>query len=347
MASAGWKWPLSAAYPVPPRAKPAALSDGVWACSPEPVVSLLRGWGGGGCLDREDLWSNSGATVTPTWDGTAMSATASLKTSLPASETRCDPDPHTVCTDHERADVLLEEAEASEDRDREVLLRQEAVLLTLDLPERVARRYRGRGIDFDDLVQVGRLALVKAAQGYRTGCGHGFVAYAMPTISGEVKRHFRDCGWAVRPPRRLQEVRAELAVEEARLTQRLQRDPTMAELADTLGVESSEITRARECGAAYWTVSLDLPADHQGSQVELVAEESSDIERLLRRSSVCQALASLTDRERAIVHLRFVEERTQSEIGEVLGVSQMQVSRLLTSILARLRQGMTDGAFAA
>jgi len=276
-----------------------------------------------------------------------MSATASLKTSLPASETRCDPDPHTVCTDHERADVLLEEAEASEDRDREVLLRQEAVLLTLDLPERVARRYRGRGIDFDDLVQVGRLALVKAAQGYRTGCGHGFVAYAMPTISGEVKRHFRDCGWAVRPPRRLQEVRAELAVEEARLTQRLQRDPTMAELADTLGVESSEITRARECGAAYWTVSLDLPADHQGSQVELVAEESSDIERLLRRSSVCQALASLTDRERAIVHLRFVEERTQSEIGEVLGVSQMQVSRLLTSILARLRQGMTDGAFAA
>ena len=276
-----------------------------------------------------------------------MSATASLKTSLPASETRCDPDPHTVCTDHERADVLLEEAEASEDRDREVLLRQEAVLLTLDLPERVARRYRGRGIDFDDLVQVGRLALVKAAQGYRTGCGHGFVAYAMPTISGEVKRHFRDCGWAVRPPRRLQEVRAELAVEEARLRQRLQRDPTMAELADTLGVESSEITRARECGAAYWTVSLDLPADHQGSQVELVAEESSDIERLLRRSSVCQALASLTDRERAIVHLRFVEERTQSEIGEVLGVSQMQVSRLLTSILARLRQGMTDGAFAA
>ena len=155
--------------------------------------------------------------------------------------------------------------------------------MTLDLPERVARRYRGRGIDFDDLVQVGRLALVKAAQGYRTGCGHGFVAYAMPTISGEVKRHFRDCGWAVRPPRRLQEVRAELAVEEARLTQRLQRDPTMAELADTLGVESSEITRARECGAAYWTVSLDLPADHQGSQVELVADESSDIERLLRR----------------------------------------------------------------
>lgn len=276
-----------------------------------------------------------------------MSATASTQTSVPTSETRSDPDPHIACTDHERADVLLEEAEASEDRDREVLLRQEAVLLTLDLPERVARRYRGRGIDFDDLVQVGRLALVKAAQGYRTGCGHGFVAYAMPTISGEVKRHFRDCGWAVRPPRRLQEVRAELAVEEARLTQRLQRDPTMAELADTLGVESSEITRARECGAAYWTVSLDLPADHQGSQVELVADESSDIERLLRRSSVCQALASLTDRERAIVQMRFVDERTQSEIGEVLGVSQMQVSRLLTSILARLRQGMTDGAFAA
>ena len=276
-----------------------------------------------------------------------MSATASLTNRLSGSETWSDPGPHIAGTDHERVDVLLEEAEACEDRDRELRLRQEAVLLTLDLPERVARRYRGRGIDFDDLVQVGRLALVKAAQGYRTGCGHGFVAYAMPTISGEVKRHFRDFGWAVRPPRRLQEVRAELAVVEARLTQRLRRDPTIAELADTLGVESSDITRARECGAAYWTVSLDLPADHDGSRVELVADESSDIERLLRHRSVRHALASLTDRERTIVHLRFVEERTQSEIGEVLGVSQMQVSRLLASILARLREGMTDGGFAA
>ena len=100
-----------------------------------------------------------------------MSATASLTNRLSGSETWSDPGPHIACTDHERVDVLLEEAEAWEDRDRELRLRLvEAVLLTLDLPERVARRYRGRGIDFDDLVQVGRLALVKAAQGYRTGC---------------------------------------------------------------------------------------------------------------------------------------------------------------------------------
>jgi RNA polymerase sigma-B factor len=248
---------------------------------------------------------------------------------------------------HDRAELLLLRALDARDQHEAQALRDEAVLLTLDLPEQVARRYSGRGIDHDDLVQVGRLGLVKAAAGYRAGVGGCFAAYAMPTISGEVKRHFRDCGWAVRPPRRLQEVRALLGAEEEQLTQQLHRAPTREEVADGLGLDRDEVTLAKLCGSAYSAISLDLPADQGGAWVEAVAEESADIERMLSLSSLRTALAVLTDRERLIIRLRFVEERTQSEIGRVLGVSQMQVSRLLTAILARLREGLADSAYAA
>ena len=250
-----------------------------------------------------------------------------------------------VASRHELADQLLAQAEVSDPvtADR---LRQEAVLLTLDLPERVARRYQGRGIDSDDLVQVGRVALVKAARGYRAGHGNGFASYALPTILGEVKRHFRDCGWAVRPPRRLQEVRAQMSGEEDRLTQSLQRWPSVSELAEALEVEVEELRSARQSGAAYTATSLDLSSD-EGAVVDVVAAESADIDRLLRLRVVCQKVNRLSERERLIVHLRFVEEKTQSEIGAVLGVSQMQVSRLLSAIIAKLRHDLVDVAAAA
>jgi RNA polymerase sigma-B factor len=252
-----------------------------------------------------------------------------------------------LMTPHDRAEALLVQALGVDDPDVAESLRDEAVLLTLDLPEQVARRYVGRGIEHDDLVQVGRLGLVKAVAGYRAGVGGCFAAYAMPTISGEVKRHFRDCGWSVRPPRRLQEVRALLGAEEEQLTQQLHRAPTRDEVADGLGLDRDEVTLAKLCGSAYSAVSLDLPAEHGGALVEAVAEESADIDRMLSLSSLRTALAVLTERERLIIRLRFVEERTQTEIGRVLGVSQMQVSRLLSAILARLRDGLTDPAWAA
>src|ERR687890_1346922 len=124
---------------------------------------------------------------------------------------------------HRRADELLAEAVTCSDPCRAAALRQEAVMLTLDVADRVARRYLGRGIDYDDLVQVGRMALVKAAAAYRPDRGSGFVPYALPTVSGEVKRHFRDCAWLVRPPRRLQEARALLTSQEETLRQALHR----------------------------------------------------------------------------------------------------------------------------
>lgn len=250
--------------------------------------------------------------------------------------------PTAALTPHERADLLLQHALDVDDPAEAETMRDEAVLLTLDLPDQVARRYAGRGIDHDDLVQVGRLGLVKAAAGYRSGVGSCFAAYAMPTISGEVKRHFRDCGWSVRPPRRLQEVCALLGAEEEQLTQQLHRTPTRDEVADWLAIDRDEVTLARLCGSAYSAVSLDEPDDRGGARVDALADESADIDRMLVLSSLRTALAVLTERERLIIRLRFVEERTQSEIGRVLGVSQMQVSRLLTAILATLREGLAE-----
>jgi RNA polymerase sigma-B factor len=233
---------------------------------------------------------------------------------------------------HRRADELLAEAATCSDACRRAALRQEAVMLTLDVADRVARRYLGRGIDYDDLVQ---------------DRGSGFVPYALPTVSGEVKRHFRDCAWLVRPPRRLQEARALLTSQEETLRQELHREPTPRELADATGLERDEVFAARLCGMAYSGLSLDLPLDSPDGHLEVPARESDDVERLVTLRALSAALTRLTDRERRIVQLRFVEERTQSEIGEAIGVSQMQVSRLLTGIIAKLRRDLDEVTTAA
>jgi RNA polymerase sigma-B factor len=266
--------------------------------------------------------------------------TSSVKTPLSAG-TVVQEDPH------RRADELLAEAVSCEDPCRTALLRQEAVMLTLDVADRVARRYLGRGIDYDDLVQVGRMALVKAAAAYHPDRGSGFVPYALPTVSGEVKRHFRDCAWLVRPPRRLQEARAMLTSQEESLRQTLHREPTPAELASATGLERDEVYAARLCGMAYSGLSLDLPLDSPDGHLEVPARESEDVERLVTLRALNSAMTRLTERERRIVQLRFVEERTQSEIGEAIGVSQMQVSRLLTGIIAKLRHELGDVTSAA
>jgi RNA polymerase sigma-B factor len=260
--------------------------------------------------------------------------------------TRQDPPPPSrqwaTNPDHARAEALLAEIEDCSDPSRCTEMRRQAVVLTLDLADTVARRYRGRGMDPEDLVQVGRMVLLKAAHGYRCGCGSSFAAYAVPTISGEIKRHFRDHGWMVRPPRRLQEVRADLAREEDLLRHALLRDPSEAELAESLGLAVGEVRAARACSQAYHAVPLDGPpgvASHEP------ASEGPGLDELIAgRDSLARALQRLSPRERVIVQLRFVEERTQSQIGDVLGVSQMQVSRLLSSILLQLRDDLVEGA---
>ena len=237
--------------------------------------------------------------------------------------------------DHARAEELLAEVETCHDRWRQCELRQEAVALTLDLVDGVARRYHGRGMERDDLVQVGRMALVKAANGYRCGLGSSFAAYAVPTISGEIKRHFRDQGWLVRPPRRLQELRAEVAGEQERLRQVLLREPTDVELAQALDVTTEQVREVHASSMAYHAMPLDL-CDGPGPTGD--GRWFDDV--VVARDALRDALVGLSERDLLIVRLRFVEEQTQSQIGEVLGVSQMQVSRLLGSILQRLRASM-------
>ena len=241
---------------------------------------------------------------------------------------------------HKRAEALLAEVESCSDPERRANLRREAVVLTLDLADAVARHFRGRGTDYEDLVQVGRVALLKAAHGYRCGYGSSFAAYAVPTIAGEIKRHFRDHAWMIRPPRLLQELRAELIREEDRLRQRLVRDPTQAELARSLGLPLSDVRDAYECSRAYRATSLDVSSDV--CTHDLVTHDPDIDDLITDRDLLVRALEGLSDRERLIVRLRFVEEWTQAEIGVVLGVSQMQVSRLLAGLLRRLRNDLLE-----
>jgi RNA polymerase sigma-B factor len=211
------------------------------------------------------------------------------------------------------------------------------VLLNLGLADGIASRYLGRGIERDDLIQVARLGLVKAVQRYRPALGQSFAGYAAPTISGEIKRHFRDTGWMVRPPRRLQELGARLRDAEKELEQRLHRNPTAGELATFLGVEEAQVRAAREASSSFHAVSLDAPTATEHPPELAVDSDDDPFGAFDDAEWLSSALEELTDRERTVLRLRFVDLMTQSEIAEEINVSQMQVSRILRATLARLR----------
>ena len=238
--------------------------------------------------------------------------------------------------DSDVEDLALELA-AEDDPDRRADLVERMVLHALPLADAVALRYSGRGIETDDLIQVARTALVKAVHRYRPGTGPGFAAFASPTVSGEIKRWFRDQGWSVRPPRRVQELRASLVAEEERLRHRLSRDPLDAELAAVLDVTTSDIAEARSCSAGYHAASLDAPTPAGTSLADHLLVTSCHSGAIEVRDALRRSLASLTERQRLVLRLRYVDELTQSEIGSQIGVSQMQVSRILRGIVERLR----------
>ena len=221
-------------------------------------------------------------------------------------------------------------------------LRERIIVSGLPLADAIAMRYRDRGIETDDLLQVARTALVKAVLRYRPGAGHGFCAFASPTISGEVKRWFRDHGWSVRPPRAIQELRAALTVREESLRHELGRDPDDTDLADALGVDPSEVAEARSCSAGYHAVSLDRPTATGTSLADEWLVSQCPAASYDMRDALAQAIAGLPERERLVLRLRFVDELTQSEIGLRIGVSQMQVSRILAGILKQLRCHLSE-----
>jgi RNA polymerase sigma-B factor len=218
----------------------------------------------------------------------------------------------------------------------------------LSLARALAHRYRDRGEPMDDLLQVAYLGLVKAANGYVEGNGPGFTAYAVPTITGELRRHFRDHGWDVRPPRRLQELRARVRAAEEELLQQLGRPPARAELAHHLGVDAAELDELRVASQGYDALSLDAPppgsepgewggADTVADVHPQVRTEGVPVGDLLDAEAVRPLLERLSDREMLVLALRFHGGYTQQQIAERIGVTQMQVSRLISQLLARLR----------
>jgi RNA polymerase sigma-70 factor, sigma-B/F/G subfamily len=216
------------------------------------------------------------------------------------------------------------------------------VLDHLALATSIAHRYDHRGLERQDLEQVALLGLVQAVRRYDPGHGSGFMAFAVPTITGELKRHFRDHGWAVRPPRQLQEQCLTVRSSAERLAQELRRDPTTAEVAASLGLTEREVARARGVDGQYVARSMDAPVDRDGGATlaDTLGETATDLDRVEDFETLRPLLSNLKSRERLIVRLRFVDNLTQRQIGQQIGVSQMQVSRLLTEILLRLRRAI-------
>jgi len=224
-------------------------------------------------------------------------------------------------------------------QDRDVGLREQLVAAHLGLAEYLARRFANRGEPLDDLVQVASLGLIKAVDRFDPERGVEFSTYATHTIVGELKRHFRDRGWAVRAPRRMQELYLRLGKVVATLGQELGRSPTIAELAAEVSVSEEDVLEALEAGQAYRSTSLDAPAgtDEGETLGARLGEEDASLENAESRATLSPLLAQLPQRERLILRLRFFDGLTQSEIASRLGISQMHVSRLLARSVSALR----------
>jgi RNA polymerase sigma-B factor len=239
---------------------------------------------------------------------------------------------------------LFAHARAGDTRAREQLAER-----YLPLARRLARRYQRSEEPFEDLVQVASLGLLKAIDRFDTGRDVAFSSFAVPTILGELKRHFRDRTWSVRVPRDLQELALRVDRAVAELSLGKHRAPTVAELAEALDASEEQVLEALRAAGAYHAGSLDAPrpgragVDTTGeSLADALGEEEDGFERAEERATLAPLLAHISSRERLVLTLRFGEDLTQAEIGERIGVSQMQVSRLIRQALIRLRVGLVE-----
>jgi RNA polymerase sigma-B factor len=234
--------------------------------------------------------------------------------------------------------LLRRAAEVTDAAERRRLIDQ-AVLLNLEVARTVARRFRNRGVSDDDLEQIAGLALVRAAYRFEPGKAEDFLTFAIPTIRGELKRYFRDHAWAVRPPRRVQEVQAAL------LGSGLDLSLGAEELAKRLDLPLGDVREGLGARGCFSPRSLDAPPpDHRpGTSLDQLVAPDDALEAVEARLILRTLTRELEPRERLILYLRFVEDRTQQEIGDEIGVTQMQVSRLLADILARMRTRLAAG----
>jgi RNA polymerase sigma-B factor len=270
----------------------------------------------------------------------------------PTTPTASPEDPHLVDetpqTDQriDRAStrpLFVELASCPDDDPRHRQIRDQLVEMHLPLVDYLARRFRNRGEPLDDLVQVATIGLIKSIDRFDVERGVEFSTYATPTIVGEIKRYFRDKGWAIRVPRRLQEMKLALSKATAELSQRNGRAPTVAELAEHLDISEESVLEGLESANAYSAISLDAPeiTDENAPAVyESLGVIDEALEGVVYRESLKPLLDRLPPREKTILMLRFFGNMTQSQIAADMGISQMHVSRLLARTLAQLREGL-------
>ena len=250
--------------------------------------------------------------------------------------------------DKERTHELFRRYKEEGDMDA----REKLVMSHLNLVRFLANKFKNRGEPIDDLMQVGYLGLLKAIDRFDPARGLEFTTYATPTIMGEIKRHFRDKGWSVRVPRRLQELSAKVNQATDELTTELQRSPTVEEIARYLDATVDEVLEAMESSSAYSSVPLEAPgssdSDDAPSVLDRYASEDSELAFTDDRLVIEEALAGFSPREREGIELRFVKGMTQIEIAQKLGISQVQVSRLLRRTLKKIQDKIDpEGLMAA
>ncbi|MFC8266097.1 RNA polymerase sigma factor SigF [Streptomyces cinereoruber] len=256
--------------------------------------------------------------------------------------------PHEVAPQDARAltKVFLRElAEREEGTEAYQYVRNTLIEINMSLVRYAAGRFRARADEMEDIVQVGMIGLIKAIDRFDLSREVEFATFAVPYIVGEIKRFFRDTTWAVHVPRRLQEARVELAKATDELSSRLGRAPRVAELAMLMGLPEEEVVEAQIASNGYNSTSLDAAInggdeEDEAALADFIGEEDPALELFEDFHTLAPLVVALDERDRLLLHLRFVEELTQAQIGERLGVSQMHVSRLLARSLNRLREGM-------
>jgi len=260
--------------------------------------------------------------------------TSSTTGSLPTTGTSS----HDDVDEHIAACLQLMSTMDPDDPDRD-RVRSDVICACLPMVRRAAARFAGRGEGLDDLVQVGTIGLIKAVDRFDASRETPFVNYAMPTIIGEVKRHFRDKSWSVRVSRARQELYLEISRLIPTMAQELGRSPSVSDLAERLEIPESEVLAGIDCGQAHTARSLSTPVGEDDGAVlsDVLGAPDPRLESVADRQALHEALADVPERERQILMLRFFANMTQSEIAERVGVSQMHVSRLLTRTLADLR----------
>jgi RNA polymerase sigma-B factor len=250
-------------------------------------------------------------------------------------------------TEERGVELIAALARTPQDDPARARLRDDAIEAWLPMTRRLARRYAGRGEPLDDLVQAATVGLIKAIDRFDAEVGVDFTVFAIPTILGEVKRHFRDRAWAIRVPRRLQEMRMAISDAGTVLAHSLGRVPTVADIATYLKVSEEEVLEGLEGARAYSATSLSTPVGTESGTLELgdtLGAEDDDYARTELHLSLGPALTCLNERERTIVTLRFFGNQTQTQIAAQIGVSQMHVSRLLSAALAKLRNRLGPDA---